>query len=233
MHAPLEASKVRPTRADSSSWTNTSAIPPFPNILFIGMCVVIPPLRSTPVPVGLPKTAFMIEPMVNARSTTSSAIAFFALGLNAATWPRPPDAGPFRARPAEGSESVRIDLIKHFVPVRLQRSGLRKTKCLLSSGSEARVWPTAPFLAGAKILSAARGGADVRRTCLVLAQDSMPLPVTMSAVGGTAVLRVRDFPGLAGGRPHVGFLGIAAPMSKLAPSARHRGVSHGFTPETF
>lgn len=38
----------------------------FPNVFGIGVCVAIPPMGKTPVPVGVPKTGFMIESMVTA-----------------------------------------------------------------------------------------------------------------------------------------------------------------------
>lgn len=40
--------------------------PTYPNIFGIGVCVAIPPTGNTPVPVGVPKTGFMIESMVSA-----------------------------------------------------------------------------------------------------------------------------------------------------------------------
>ncbi len=40
--------------------------PKFPEIFSIGVCVAIPPVGKTPVPVGVPKTGFMIESMVTA-----------------------------------------------------------------------------------------------------------------------------------------------------------------------
>ena len=40
--------------------------PQFRNIFAIGVCVAIPPIGPTPVPVGVPKTGFMIESMVTA-----------------------------------------------------------------------------------------------------------------------------------------------------------------------
>ena len=40
--------------------------PAFPDIFAIGVCVAIPPVGKTPVPVGVPKTGFMIESMVTA-----------------------------------------------------------------------------------------------------------------------------------------------------------------------
>ncbi|MBX3480581.1 MAG: FAD-dependent oxidoreductase [Caulobacter sp.] len=40
--------------------------PTFRNIFSLGVCVAIPPVGKTPVPVGVPKTGFMIESMVTA-----------------------------------------------------------------------------------------------------------------------------------------------------------------------
>jgi len=40
--------------------------PNFPNVYSLGVCVAIPPVGPTPVPVGVPKTGFMIESMVTA-----------------------------------------------------------------------------------------------------------------------------------------------------------------------
>ena len=40
--------------------------PAFPEIFSVGVCVAIPPVGKTPVPVGVPKTGFMIESMVTA-----------------------------------------------------------------------------------------------------------------------------------------------------------------------
>ncbi|HAY06785.1 MAG TPA: pyridine nucleotide-disulfide oxidoreductase, partial [Hyphomonas sp.] len=40
--------------------------PKYPEIFGIGVCIAIPPVGKTPVPVGVPKTGFMIERMVTA-----------------------------------------------------------------------------------------------------------------------------------------------------------------------
>jgi sulfide:quinone oxidoreductase len=40
--------------------------PAYPEIFSVGVCVAIPPMGKTPVPVGVPKTGFMIESMVTA-----------------------------------------------------------------------------------------------------------------------------------------------------------------------
>jgi sulfide:quinone oxidoreductase len=40
--------------------------PTFPNVFAVGVCIAIPPYEQTPVPVGVPKTGYMIESMVTA-----------------------------------------------------------------------------------------------------------------------------------------------------------------------
>jgi sulfide:quinone oxidoreductase len=60
--------------------------PTFPNIFSIGVTVAIPPMGKTPVPVGVPKTGFMIESMVTA---TAENIGDLVRGKTAeaeATW---------------------------------------------------------------------------------------------------------------------------------------------------
>jgi len=48
--------------------------PSFPNIFGIGVGVAIPPVGPTPVPVGVPKTGFMIESMVTATAHNIGAL---------------------------------------------------------------------------------------------------------------------------------------------------------------
>lgn len=48
--------------------------PKFPNVFGIGVCVAIPPIGPTPVPVGVPKTGFMIESMVTAAAQNIGAL---------------------------------------------------------------------------------------------------------------------------------------------------------------
>ncbi|MDE2199774.1 MAG: NAD(P)/FAD-dependent oxidoreductase [Rhodospirillales bacterium] len=48
--------------------------PTFPNVFAIGVCVAIPPIGKTSVPVGVPKTGFMIESMVTATATNIGAL---------------------------------------------------------------------------------------------------------------------------------------------------------------
>lgn len=40
--------------------------PRYPNVYGVGVCVAIPPIESTPVPTGVPKTGYMIESMATA-----------------------------------------------------------------------------------------------------------------------------------------------------------------------
>jgi sulfide:quinone oxidoreductase len=40
--------------------------PTYPNVFAVGVCVAIPPVGPTPLPVGVPKTGYMIESMVTA-----------------------------------------------------------------------------------------------------------------------------------------------------------------------
>ncbi|WP_119388229.1 NAD(P)/FAD-dependent oxidoreductase [Taklimakanibacter lacteus] len=48
--------------------------PAFPNVFAIGVCIAIPPVGPTPVPVGVPKTGFMIESMVTASALNIGAL---------------------------------------------------------------------------------------------------------------------------------------------------------------
>jgi len=48
--------------------------PTFTNVFSVGVCVAIPPVGPTPVPVGVPKTGFMIESMVTATALNIGAL---------------------------------------------------------------------------------------------------------------------------------------------------------------
>ena len=61
--------------------------PAFPDVFSVGVCVAIPPIGKTPVPVGVPKTGFMIESMVTA---TAQNIASLIAGRPCAPAPPPP-----------------------------------------------------------------------------------------------------------------------------------------------
>lgn len=46
----------------------------YPDIFSVGVCIAIPPVGATPVPVGVPKTGFMIESMVRAAALNIQAL---------------------------------------------------------------------------------------------------------------------------------------------------------------
>ncbi|MCB1334374.1 MAG: NAD(P)/FAD-dependent oxidoreductase [Roseivivax sp.] len=60
--------------------------PAFPNIFGIGVGVAIPPMGPTPVPVGVPKTGFMIESMVTATAANIGALVDGKEPQTVATW---------------------------------------------------------------------------------------------------------------------------------------------------
>lgn len=60
--------------------------PTFPNVFSLGVCVAIPPIGKTPVPVGVPKTGFMIESMVTAIAANLKAILAGKEPTEEATW---------------------------------------------------------------------------------------------------------------------------------------------------
>jgi len=60
--------------------------PAFPEIFALGVCVAIPPTGPTPVPVGVPKTGFMIESMVTAIAANIAAILDGKEPASEATW---------------------------------------------------------------------------------------------------------------------------------------------------
>jgi sulfide:quinone oxidoreductase len=60
--------------------------PAFPNIFALGVCVAIPPIGPTPVPVGVPKTGFMIESMVSAVTHNLAALLEGQEPAREATW---------------------------------------------------------------------------------------------------------------------------------------------------
>ncbi|MCF8708958.1 NAD(P)/FAD-dependent oxidoreductase [Rhizorhapis sp. SPR117] len=60
--------------------------PAFPNIYALGVCVAIPPTGPTPVPVGVPKTGFMIESMVTAVAQNVKQELSGHTPTNEATW---------------------------------------------------------------------------------------------------------------------------------------------------
>jgi sulfide:quinone oxidoreductase len=60
--------------------------PTFPEVFSIGVCVAIPPVGKTPVPVGVPKTGFMIESMVTATVHNISRLTKGLAPSATATW---------------------------------------------------------------------------------------------------------------------------------------------------
>jgi sulfide:quinone oxidoreductase len=60
--------------------------PTFPNVFALGVCVAIAPTGKTPVPVGVPKTGFMIESMVTAIAKNLGQIIEGQPTTNEATW---------------------------------------------------------------------------------------------------------------------------------------------------
>jgi sulfide:quinone oxidoreductase len=60
--------------------------PKFPNVFGIGVAVAIPPVGKTPVPVGVPKTGFMIESMVTATAENIAALIAGKEPRAVATW---------------------------------------------------------------------------------------------------------------------------------------------------
>jgi sulfide:quinone oxidoreductase len=62
------------------------ANPTYPNVFAIGVCVAIPPTAQTPVPVGVPKTGFMIESMVTATAHNIGALLRGEKPREQATW---------------------------------------------------------------------------------------------------------------------------------------------------
>jgi len=62
------------------------ANPAFPNIYAVGVCVAIAPTGKTPVPVGVPKTGFMIESMVTATAENLREVIAGRAPTRQATW---------------------------------------------------------------------------------------------------------------------------------------------------
>ncbi len=60
--------------------------PTYPNVMALGVCVAIAPTGKTPVPVGVPKTGFMIESMVTAIAHNFKEILDGKPATHEATW---------------------------------------------------------------------------------------------------------------------------------------------------
>tara|TARA_B100000745_G_C20117343_1_gene382526 strand:+ start:24 stop:800 length:777 start_codon:yes stop_codon:yes gene_type:complete len=60
--------------------------PTWPDIFGIGVCIAIPSMGQTPVPVGVPKTGFMIESMVEATARNIKQLIDGEVPTHKATW---------------------------------------------------------------------------------------------------------------------------------------------------
>jgi sulfide:quinone oxidoreductase len=60
--------------------------PAFPDVFSVGVCVAIPPLGKTAVPVGVPKTGFMIESMVTATAQNIASLVAGQAPTAIPTW---------------------------------------------------------------------------------------------------------------------------------------------------
>ena len=60
--------------------------PEWPDIFGIGVCIAIPPMGKTPVPVGVPKTGFMIESMVEATARNIAQLIEGTQPTHKASW---------------------------------------------------------------------------------------------------------------------------------------------------
>jgi len=60
--------------------------PKYPNIYGVGVCIAIPPVEATPLPVGAPKTGYMIESMATASVDNIRAILDGKEAYAKATW---------------------------------------------------------------------------------------------------------------------------------------------------
>lgn len=58
----------------------------FKNIYSVGVCIAIPPIEKTPLPVGAPKTGFMIESMVTATAHNIAEVLAGQEPTHKATW---------------------------------------------------------------------------------------------------------------------------------------------------
>jgi len=60
--------------------------PKYPNIYGVGVCIAIPPVEATPLPVGAPKTGYMIESMATASVDNIKAVIDGKKAYAKATW---------------------------------------------------------------------------------------------------------------------------------------------------
>ena len=60
--------------------------PKYPNVFGVGVCIAIPPVEQTPVPVGVPKTGYMIESMVTATALNIAQLVRGQRPTHEASW---------------------------------------------------------------------------------------------------------------------------------------------------
>ena len=60
--------------------------PKYPNVFGVGVCIAIAPIEQTPVPVGVPKTGYMIESMVTATALNIGGLVRGKEPSHEATW---------------------------------------------------------------------------------------------------------------------------------------------------
>ena len=60
--------------------------PTYPNVFGVGVCIAIAPVEQTPVPVGVPKTGYMIESMVTATALNIAELVRGQAPSHEATW---------------------------------------------------------------------------------------------------------------------------------------------------
>ncbi|WP_223669829.1 NAD(P)/FAD-dependent oxidoreductase [Kangiella shandongensis] len=121
--------------------------PTFGNIFSVGVCVAIPPVGETPVPVGVPKTGYMIESMVTAATNnikqlingeepshkpSLNAICLADFGDGGVAFVAKPQIGPRNLNWAGEGKWV------HWAKVAFEKYFLRKIR----KGKSTTVWET-------------------------------------------------------------------------------------------
>jgi sulfide:quinone oxidoreductase len=121
--------------------------PTFKNVFAVGVCIAIPPYEQTPVPVGVPKTGYMIESMVTAAAENIRELIAGKEPHSEATWNAVcladfgDDGMAFIALPQIPPRNVNWAGQGYWV--HLRRSGSRSISCA-SCGRE----PASPLTSG-------------------------------------------------------------------------------------
>ena len=115
--------------------------PAFPNVFGIGVCVAIPPVGTTPVPAGVPKTGFMIESMVTATALNIGALLRGKAGRRGADLERGMPCRFRRRRrrlrgPAADSAAQRQLVVEGQLGALRQDRHSRNTSCARSARGE-------------------------------------------------------------------------------------------------